>query len=301
MVGAVLLVAGGIAVIRHALTVGGLLAYFAAAALAGAQVERLIACMPVLAEGAAALARLQAYLSAPRAPGYAGRRKIDWSGQVAIEGVDFAYGERPVLESVSLTLPPGRRVGVLGSNGAGKTTLLNLILGLCRPGAGRLSADGVAFDDLDLAAQRRMIGLAPQEPVFFDGSVFDNIAYGAPGLTREAVANLAERIGASRLIDRLPGGLDAPLGEGGLRLSGGERQMIAILRALAPRPRLLLLDEPTNHLDLTATRGVLDALATWPDRPGIVLVSHDPAAMAGLNAVYRIDAARLREVCPTDT
>jgi ATPase subunit of ABC transporter with duplicated ATPase domains len=77
--------------------------------------------------------------------------------------------------------------------------------------------------------------------------------------------------------------------------------MIAILRALAPRPRLLLLDEPTNHLDLTATRGVLDALATWPDRPGIVLVSHDPAAMAGLDAVYRIDAARLREVCPTDT
>ncbi len=293
MVGLAVLVAGGVLVGRHVLTLGGLLAFFAAAALAGGQMERLIAALPTLVEGSAALTRLHVYLAEVGPPIYTGARLIDWTGRIALEGVDFSYREAPVLRAVSLDISPGQRVGIVGPNGAGKTTILNLVLGLYRPVAGRLTADGIAFDELDVAALRRMIGMVPQHPVFFDGSVFENIAYGAPDLSRADVEAAARRIGATRLLARLPGALDARLGESGLMLSGGERQMIAILRAVAPRPRLLVLDEPTNHLDAKAVRDLVAALAEGADRPGIVLISHDPAVVSGLDAVYRLEEGRL--------
>ncbi len=293
VVGVVILVAGGVAVTRHALTIGGLLAFFAAAALAGGQVERLIAALPTVMEGSAALTRLHAYFIGAGPPIYAGSRRIDWAGRIALEDVDFSYGEGLVLRAVSLDISPGQRIGIVGPNGTGKTTILNLMLGLYRPVAGRLTADGIAFDDLDVPALRRMIGVVPQHPVFFEGSVLENISYGAFDLSRADVEAAATRIGATRLLGRLPGGLDARLGESGLMLSGGERQMIAILRAVAPRPRLLVLDEPTNHLDDRAIRDLIAALAEGADRPGIVLISHDPAVVSGLDAVYRIEEGRL--------
>ncbi len=296
VVGVVILVAGGVLVSRHALTLGGLLAFFAAAALAGGQLERLIASLPTLVEGSAALTRLHVYMVAVGPPLYTGARLIDWTGRIALEGVDFSYGDAPVLRAVSFDISSGQRVGIVGPNGAGKTTILNLLLGLYRPVAGRLTADGIAFDDLDVSALRRLIGVVPQHPVFFDGSVFENIAYGTSGLVRADVEAAARRIGATRLLGRLPGGLDARLGESGLMLSGGERQMIAILRAVVTRPRLLVLDEPTNHLDARAVRDLVAALGEGSDRPGIVLISHDPAVVSGLDAVCRLEGGRLDRV-----
>ena len=218
VVGVVILVVGGVLVGRHALTLGGLLAFFAAAALAGGQVERLIAALPTLVEGSAALTRLHVYMIEAGPPLYTGARLIDWTGRIALEDVGFSYGETPVLRAVSLDVSPGQRVGIVGPNGAGKTTILNLMLGLYRPVAGRLTADGIAFDDLDMPALRRMIGVVPQHPVFFDGSVLENISYGALDLSRADVEAAATRIGAIRLLGRLPGGLDARLGESGLML-----------------------------------------------------------------------------------
>jgi ABC-type bacteriocin/lantibiotic exporter with double-glycine peptidase domain len=278
------------------MTMGGLLAFFAGAGLAGAQVERLIAAAPGLLEGAAALTRIRGCLAHAGPAPYAGRRVLDWSRRLALEDVRFSFGDKAVLRGVSLDLRAGTRVGIVGANGAGKTTILNLIMGLNRPEAGRVTADGVAYDDIDVGVLRRSIGLVPQHPVFFKGSVYENIAYGAPGLSREDVEAAAGRIGAERLLRGLPGGLDAPLGEGGLMLSGGERQMIAVLRAMATAPRVLLLDEPTNHLDGPAVAALLVALATPSGGPATVLVSHDPAAMAGLDEVYRLDAGRLERV-----
>ncbi len=297
LVGLAILIAGAIAVQRHALSLGGLLAFLAAAGLASSQLDRLISTLPALVEGSAALSRLWAFTAATPPPPYSGARALDdWSGRVALEDVTFGYGGGPVLRNVSLALDPGERIGLTGANGAGKTTLFNLILGLYRPDAGRLTADGAAYEDLDLAALRRQVGIVPQEPVFFDGSVLENIAYGVAGVSRESIHDLAERIGASPLLARLPGGLDAPLGERGLRLSGGERQLVAILRALIARPRLLLLDEPTNHLDPSAMAGVLAGLGALSERPGLMIISHDPGALAGLDAVWRLEMGALTRV-----
>ena len=296
LVGVVILIAGGIAVANHAMTIGALMAFLAAAALAGGQVSRLIATLPVVIEGGAALSRLRAQMGETVVAPYAGRRDLAWTGRVALEGVSFAYDGPPVLRGVSLSLAPGDIVGIVGANGAGKTTILNLILGLYRPGDGRLTADGVAYDALDIRALRRRIGLAPQEPRFFDGSVFDNITYGSPDATQADVEALAERIGAAPFLRRLPGGLDAAIGETGLLLSGGERQRLAILRALVGQPRLLVLDEPTNHLDREAVRAVVGALMSMPDRPAVLVISHDLDAVSGVDRLYRLVDGRLTAI-----
>ena len=296
LVGLAILVAGGVAVSLHALTIGGLLAFFAAAALAGAQVERLIGVMPTIVEGLAALSRVHDHVRESPPTPYVGARTLAWTGRVALETVDFAYGETPVLRSVSLGVSPGERVAIVGPNGSGKTPILNLILGLYRPDAGRLAADGIAYDEVDVRRLRRMIGLVPQHPIFFEGSVFENIVYGAPDVTRAEVDAIAERVGAERLIRRLPAGMDAPLGEGGLLLSGGERQMIAVVRALVVRPKLLLLDEPTTHLDNQAVGELMSALTSGPGGPGLLLISHDPTVAAGVDALYRLEGGRLERV-----
>ncbi len=292
-VGVVMLVIGGGAVARHAMTVGSLLAFFAAAGFASSQIDRLINALPAVIEGSSALARLHAHLVAPAEPAYRGKQILDWDGAVALEGVEFSYGEGVLLRDVSLSLAPGANVGLVGSNGVGKTTILSLILGLYRPDAGRLTADGVAYDELDIPALRRSIGLVEQHPIFFNGTVFENVSYGAPRATREEVSAIFDRVGGGALLKRLPGGLDAPLGEGGLLLSGGQRQMIAVVRALAIKPRLLILDEPTNHLDLEAMTALIAALRASRPRPTMLLISHDPMAMAGLDALYRLEAGSI--------
>ncbi len=292
-VGVLILVVGGEAVARHAMTMGGLLAFFVAAGLAGNQLDRVIGALPPLIEGTAALSRLHAHMNAAPPPPYNGRGTLDWTGAVALEHVGFSYGSGRVLKDVSFCLEPGASVGIVGANGAGKTTILSLILGLYRPQAGRLTADGVAYDDLDMPALRRRIGLVEQHPVFFNGSVFDNIAYGAPGATRSLVEAIADQLGAGGVLGSLPGGLDAPLGETGLMLSGGQRQIIAILRALVTAPRLLVLDEPTNHLDRRTVARLVSSLRSMSDRPAMLMISHDPAAVAGLDTLYRLELGAL--------
>ena len=293
LVGVTILVVGGAAVARHVMSLGALLAFFAAAGLASGQVDRLIANLPPLVEGIAALDRLLAHLRQAPPPPYDGARVIDWRGELTLVDVGFAYADTPVLGQVNLRLAPGGSAAIFGPNGAGKTTLLNLVLGFYRPAEGRLSADGVDYAELDMGALRRSIGLVPQHPLFFSASAFENIVYGAPGVTRADVEATAERLGVSRVLRGLPGGLDAPLGEGGLMLSGGQRQVIAILRALVVRPRLLILDEPTNHLDQATISGLIGAMRATAERPSLLLVSHDPELALEVDALYRLEAGRL--------
>ena len=296
LVGTVIMVAGGLAVGRHAMTMGSLLAFFLAGGLAAGQIDRLISTLPVVVEGLAALGRLDAHLRSAPSPPYRGRRLLDWRGHLELEDVDFAYGETPLLRQVSLAIEPGASIGLIGPNGAGKTTILSLIQGLYRPDTGRLTADGVDYGDLDLRAIRRRIGLVPQDPRFFDGDLFENIAYGAPEVTRKHVEALVEQLGAGRLLAALPGGLKAPLGETGLLLSGGQRQMVAILRALAIQPRLLVLDEPTNHLDQVTVEGLMGSVTAIMPSSAILVISHVPSVVAGVDRLFRLNGGRLARV-----
>jgi ATP-binding cassette subfamily B protein len=296
--GIVLLVAGGISVAQGAMTLGSFLAFYVAAGQLNGRIEGLANAVPAIISGNTSLAVLWRLRQQGPPQPYAGTRVVDWRGEIALRDVTFAYSDRSILRNVSLVLQPGSTVAIVGPNGAGKTTLINLILGFYRPQSGQLEADGTLYETIDLPALRRQIGLVPQHPVLFAGTVFDNIAYGRPDATRNDALTAVRRAAAASLLAELPEGLDTPIGEDGALLSGGQRQLLALARALLGPPRLLILDEPTNHLDQATIRRLMETIVASPDQPAVLLVSHDPAVIAFADRVWQLDDGTLHAAEP---
>jgi ATP-binding cassette subfamily B multidrug efflux pump len=192
-------------------------------------------------------------------------------GRVAFEDVSFSYrGQEhdPVLQGISFVAEPGQTVALLGATGAGKSSLLHLIPRFYDVTAGRVTVDGVDVRDVDEAALRGAVGIVPQETVLFSGTIRDNIRYGRPEATDDAVVEAARTAQAHDFISRLPEGYDAVVGQRGVNLSGGQKQRIAIARALLMRPAVLLLDNSTSALDVETEARLLDALAAgWSEGP----------------------------------
>jgi ABC-type bacteriocin/lantibiotic exporter with double-glycine peptidase domain len=294
--GVVVLVVGGIGVAHHEMTVGQLLSFYAIVALLQAQVSTVVSLLPLVVSGEESLRRLDVILDADQPMPYAGRRRIDFSGSITLSAVTFGYGSEPLLEDVELELEAGEQVVVVGPNGAGKSTLASLILGLYRPWSGRLLADGVPYDELDMRHLRRAFGVVLQDPVIIPASAAENIAYGRPEATPADIRRAAELAGAAAFIERLPRGYDTWVGDEGSLLSGGERQRLAIARALISSPRLLILDEPTTHLDDEAIATVQANLDALPGAPGVLTITHDEAIARAAARVIYIRDGRLRGV-----
>ncbi len=296
LAGIVILVVGGAAVARHAMTLGEFLAFYVAAGMLNGYVQRIVNVLPELLNGNAALARLRLLHDAePRVP-YHGTRRIAFRGGVTLRNVTFGYGDTTVLHDLSLTIEPGETVAIVGANGAGKTTLLDLVVGFGRPVSGSVQADGEPYETLDLGHLRRSMGVVPQEPCLFVGSLRDNVLYGRPLVSEAELTRVLRLAQATEFIERLPDGCGTLLAEGGAPLSAGEAQRLTIARALLGDPRLLILDEPTTHLDVGTVQRVMAALVARHDRPGILVVSHDPAVICFADSVWRLDAGMLSPV-----
>src|SRR5262249_7002345 len=148
-----------------------------------------------------------------------------------------------------LDVQPRTSVAIVGLNGAGKTTMGLLVTGFYRPVSGRLLADGIPYEQLDVASLRRQMGIVFQHSLIFPDTITANITYGYPDATPEQIERAAQLAGVHQFVANLPDGYQTYVGDDGLLLSGGQRQRIAIARALLHQPRLLVLDEPTQHLD----------------------------------------------------
>lgn len=291
--GVAVLVAGGIAVAADAMTLGSLLAFYALVAALRGQLQTVLVAAPAIVSGVESLARLEALLDGDASPPEGGR-EIAFTGALEVSGIGFAYpGGPPVLEDASLSVAPGEIVGLAGPSGSGKTTLVALMLGLREPASGTLTADGVPFRELDLRALRRRIGMVPQQPLLFEGTVADNVAFAIAGAGPEELDEAARLAGADAFVRALPAGWQTRVGDRGKRLSGGQVQRLVLARALLRRPALLVLDEPTSHLDPAAEAAFLDALRTLSWRPAIVVISHDEQLLAGTDRVYRLEGGRL--------
>ena len=168
---------------------------------------------------------------------------------VRFEDVSFSYGERTILDHVSLTVPAGSTTAVVGPSGGGKTTLCNLIPRFYDVTSGHIYIDGQDIQQVTLKSLREDIGIVQQDVYLFSGSVADNIAYGKPGSTREEIVQAARLAGAERFIMALKDGFDTYVGERGVKLSGGQKQRIAIARVFLKNPPILILDEATSALD----------------------------------------------------
>ena len=291
--GVVILVAGGAAVAAGQLTIGGFLSFWVAAGLLNQQIMTIVGGLPDVIAGNESMVTLYRFATACEPRPYRGREVIPFQGRLELDRVEFGYGGAPVVRDVSLDIGPGETVAIVGPNGAGKSTLLQLILGFYRPARGELRADGTPFDRLDLVELRRGIGVVMQHPSFFAGTVRENITYGYPEATTEQIERASRLALADGFIQSLPQGYDTPIGEEGILLSGGEVQRIAIARALLRRPQLLILDEPTNHLETAAIHQLLDHLAGLDQRPGVVIISHDPEVLGYADRIYRLDAGQL--------
>ena len=219
-------------------------------------------------------------------------------GEIAFDRVGFAYPGRPqepVLRNLSLRVAPGEVVAIVGPSGAGKSTLFQLIERFYDPTEGAVLVDGVDIAKADPQAVRREIALVPQEPFIFGASVADNIAYGAPGATREAIEAAAKQAAADGFIAALPQGYETPLGERGVTLSGGERQRLAIARAILRNAPILLLDEATSALDAeneTLVQGALEAL--MKGRTTLV-IAHRLATIVNARRILVVDGGGVVE------
>ncbi len=296
LAGVAILVAGGIAVAHGRITVGQLVQFYVAAGLLNASVDTVLVGVPDLIAGSQSLATLRAIMREGDEEPYRGGRPVDFDGRVALERVTFGYGAGDVLREVTLEIPRGASVVVTGVNGAGKSTLLHLLTGGYRPRTGRLLASGVPYEQLDIRSLRRQIGVVPQHPLFFLGTARENVTYGCPEATDAMLAAAASIATADLVVERLPAGWETRIGDGGVLLSGGQCQRLAIARALLGAPRLLVLDEPTTHLDVETVQEVMRRLIDQPGRPTLLTISHDPAVIACADVVYRIDDGRLWRV-----
>jgi ABC-type multidrug transport system fused ATPase/permease subunit len=287
--GSLVLIVGGLAVARHAITLGDLLAFYAVLALLLRQLQVVAVATHDVALGIESLGHIDEFLATPAEEPYAqGTVMLDFRGRVTLEDVTFAYSSAPVIRDVDLALQPSERVAVLGPNGAGKSTLVSIVMGLYRPQIGRVLADGVPFEQLDMRHFRRQVGVVLQDPVLFPGTIRENIAFGRPQASDADVRAAAATATAGPFIEQLPDGYDTVVGDEGVGLSGGQRQRIAIARALVADPGLLLLDEPTTYLDEAAVTALMANLGGLARAPTVVLVTHDPQAAMHADRVIEL-------------
>ena len=215
---------------------------------------------------------------------------------IAFEDLTFAYATRPgspALSRFSLAVAQGERVALVGPSGAGKTTVLSLLLRFYDPQAGCVRVGGTDVREFDPAALRRLIAVVPQEPVIFAASVLDNVRYGRPGASREEAERACEQAFALEFIQRLPQGMDTPLGERGVTLSGGQRQRLSIARALLADRPILLLDEATSALDAASERMVQQALEALERGRTTLVIAHRLATVRNADRIVVLDRGRV--------
>jgi ATP-binding cassette subfamily B protein len=293
--GVIVLIGGGFAVLHDSISIGDLIAFMAVLALARGQLNWVVAALPDILNGLAAIERIDEVLATTEVEPYCGKRPIRLRGALAWEDVTFGYGrdERPVREAVSLTVEPGETVAVLGPTGAGKTTLIALLLGLYRPWSGTIRVDGTALAEIDIRQLRRQMGALLQEGATVRGTVAGNIAFGRADTAPAEVERAATLAVANEFIAELPNGYETEIGDDGVRLSAGQRQRIALARSLLGSPPLLMLDEPTSHLDPETADLVLDNLAAIEPRPTMLLITHDPVVAERADRLVEVRGGRV--------
>ncbi|NUW31609.1 ABC transporter ATP-binding protein [Nonomuraea sp. SMC257] len=231
-------------------------------------------------------------------------------GELELRSVDFRYpgAEEPVLCGVSFEARPGRTTAIIGSTGSGKTTLLNLIPRLFDATAGEVRVDGVDVRDLDPAALSRAVGLVPQAPYLFSGTVASNLRYGRPDATDEELWRALEVAQAREFVEAMPGGLEEPIAQGGTNVSGGQRQRLAIARALVHRPEIYLFDDSFSALDYATDARLRAALAEEITDATIVIVAQRVNTIRDADRILVLDDGRvvgsgdhaeLMATCPT--
>jgi len=214
---------------------------------------------------------------------------------VRFEQVSFSYGDRAILRGVDLEIPRGHKLAVVGSSGAGKSTLARLLFRFYDVSGGRITIGGQDIRDVKQASLRRAIGIVPQDTVLFNDTIEYNIAYGRPGATREEIEEAARMAELHDLIQGLPQGYQTPVGERGLKLSGGEKQRVAIARTILKGPPILVLDEATSALDTSTERAIQRHLSEVSRGRTTLVIAHRLSTIVDADQIVVLDQGSVAE------
>jgi len=295
----VILWIGGHDVLAGRLSQGELAAFVFYAAVVAAGAGTVAEVWGELQRAAGATERLAELLATPPrivAPAVPEAPPRNSPLSIEFDGVTFAYPARAqtaALEHFALQVAPGERVALVGPSGAGKSTVFALLLRFYDPQQGAVRIDGVDVRQMDPRDARCLVAVVPQEPVIFAASVLENVRYGRPGATREAVATACEQACALEFVERLPQGLDTPLGERGVTLSGGQKQRLSIARALLADRPILLLDEATSSLDAAAERLVQQGLEALEKGRTTLVIAHRLATVQNAGRIVVLERGQI--------
>ncbi len=295
---AVLLAVGGAMTAGGRITVGELAAYLLFLTAFFAPVQALVQLYNAYQQGGAAIAKLRELFATEatvaQRPGAADLAPV--RGEIVFDRVSFAYsGNREVLHDVSLRIAPGETLAVVGETGAGKTTLARLIARLYDPTGGAVRIDGHDLRDVTITSLRSQIGVVPQEPFLFAGTVRDNVGFARSDASDAQLREALQAVGVDEVVDRL-GGLDGIIHERGATVSAGERQLLALARTFVSQPRVLVLDEATSNLDLRSESQIEQALDVLLSGRTAVVIAHRLATARRADRIAVVDDGRIVEL-----
>jgi ATP-binding cassette subfamily B protein len=288
---------GGVSVLRGAITVGAWYLFLQSLERIMYPMMQLSSFWTQIQTGLAAAERIFALIDADPTVNQTGGEPVNGvEGEIQFEHVHFQYREdEPVLEDFSLHIQPGETVAFVGHTGAGKSSLARLVSRFYEFQAGRILLDGRDLRDVDLADYRRHLGIVPQTPFLFSGTVLDNILYGRPDASREEIERIATSIGEGEWLRALPKGLDSDVGERGALLSMGQRQLVALVRVLVRRPRIFLLDEATASVDPFTEHQIQEAIDLILEQTTSILIAHRLSTVRAADRILVLDHGRILE------
>lgn len=218
-------------------------------------------------------------------------------GEIKLKGVSFSYDEeKMILQDINLEISPGEIIALVGPLGAGKTTLTNLIPRFYDPTCGTVTIDGYDLKDIDIVSLRKQIGIVPQEVVLFNRTIRENIAYGNLEATDKEIIQAAKSANAHDFILKFPKGFDTQIGERGIKLSGGQRQCLAIARVILKDPRIILLDEATSSMDSESEALLQEAMTRLIEGRTTIIIAHRLSTVRHAHRVVVMDEGRIVEV-----
>ncbi len=290
---------GGLSVLSEAMTLGAVVAFIAYAQKFFQPIRDLAEKYNILQSAMASLERIfgllddRSALPPPSVPTPLPESK----GEITFDRVSFAYrpGE-PVLREVSFRVPAGRTLAIVGATGAGKTSIINLLLRFYDVSAGRVLVDGRDVRELDPAGHRSRIGLVMQDVFLFSGTIRENISLAGKDLPMDRIRSAAEAVNAAGFIESLPLGYDQPIGEGGLSLSVGQRQLLSFARVLARDPRILVLDEATASIDSETEKLIETALARLTAGRTSIIIAHRLSTIQRADQILVLNKGRVAEI-----
>jgi ATP-binding cassette subfamily B protein len=299
--GIAVIAAGAFDVFDRSMTVGALIAFQMLAGRVSTPLVQIVSIIHQYQETLLSVRMLGVVMNHPPEPRREGTGATpELRGGIEITGVSFRYrpDRPPALDQVSLVIRPGAVVGLVGRSGSGKSTLMRLLQGFYPLQDGQVRFDGVDIRELDLSHLRRSIGVVAQDNFLFRGSIRDNIAMTWPDAPQPAILDAARMAGADEFIERLPEGYDTLVEEGASNFSGGQKQRLAIARALLRQPRLLILDEATSALDPDSEAMVMANLARIAQGRTVLIVTHRLSTLTGCDTIGVLEQGRLIDLAP---